>query len=69
MQLFHPKGYRIACDSCGKTFSVGGRSIFLSAYAAVEAAKEQGWKTSKSRVAGDVSPECRKFKVHTKGRL
>ena len=60
MQIYDDRGYGIACDRCGKTFSHGGRSIFKSAYAAVATAKEQGWKSLKSYAFGDCCPECRK---------
>jgi hypothetical protein len=49
MQCFHPLGYQIACDRCGKTFEYGNRSVFKTAYAAVETAKECGWLSLKSR--------------------
>ena len=58
MQCFHPKGYQIACDSCGRMFNHGGRSLFGSAYAAVEAAKGQGWTSLKSRCR-DLCPDCK----------
>ena len=63
MQLFHPHGYSIACDKCGKTFSLGGRKVFVSAYAVVEAAKGKGWKSLKSKTV-DVCPDCRKTHEH-----
>lgn len=59
MQCFHPKGFQIACDKCGKTFKVGGKSVFSSVEAVVEAAKEQGWKSLKARV-WDICPVCRR---------
>ena len=59
MQCFHPKGYQIACDRCGKTFSLGGKTVFASVEAVVEAAKTQGWKSLKSR-AWDICPDCRR---------
>lgn len=59
MQCFHPNGYQIACDRCGKTFSLGGKSVFGSVEAVVEAAKAQGWKSLKAR-AWDICPFCRR---------
>ena len=60
MNLFHPRGCQIACDRCGKTFSQGGRSIFKTAVAAVEAAKVQGWRALKSSPYHDLCPDCQK---------
>lgn len=60
MQIFDPKGYAIACDKCGRRLEWSGRNVFKSAYAAVETAKTQGWKSSKSSPYGDVCPHCRK---------
>lgn len=59
MQCFHPNGFQIACDRCGKTFSLGGKSVFASVEAVVEAAKTQGWKSLKAR-ARDICPVCRR---------
>ena len=59
MQCFHPEGYQIACDRCGKTFSLGGKTVFASVEAVVEAAKTQGWKSLKA-MAWDICPVCRR---------
>ena len=58
MQLFDPKGYALACDSCGRRLSWGGRRVFGNAYAAVSVAKSLGWKSCKG-IARDLCPECR----------
>lgn len=52
-------GLGMACDCCGKTFSHGGRTTFMTAYAAVEAAKCQGWISLKNKPK-DLCCECRR---------
>ena len=59
MNLFHPNGFAIACDECGKTFSHGGRETFNSGAAARMTAKVQGWACPKDYPFKDLCPECR----------
>ena len=59
MQCFHPSGYQIACDCCGTLLGThGNRTVFKTAYAAVETAKIRGWKSLKS-APKDYCPKCR----------
>jgi ssDNA-binding Zn-finger/Zn-ribbon topoisomerase 1 len=58
MLLKLKRGTGMACDCCGKALSHGGRTSFLTAYAAVEAAKCRGWKSSRKSVR-DLCDECR----------
>ena len=58
MLCFDPKGYKIACDKCGRELSQGGRSLFRSPDAAVETAKTLGWRIRKSSPYNDLCPHC-----------
>ena len=60
MLLFHPRGTAMACDKCGKELDQGGRRVFATAYAAVETAKNLGWKSCKASPYKDTCPECRR---------
>lgn len=59
MQCYHPRGYQIACDKCGTVFSHDNRTVFKTAYAVMETARQRGWKSLKSKPY-DICPHCLK---------